>query len=366
MKYLLYFSLTISAFCQTTLSDFYRFDLSAKTSHHWVFDTTYVAANGGRLVDDLEGAAELIEDGSFDYKLSDVGSNPLYVGGRGLRFATNDNFHQTLTDTLYGIKIVFQPTTTITSVSSPQMLIHTEGGFYGLAIGASSATVTNEVISLTDAASNRYDWKSATDSVTSERPHILIVMWNAATTKYRFFLDGIEKTVDKIGSAGVIVMDTNFNIGKRQDNNWFYNGDIFEVKLYDKQLTDAEVIAESFLPSGWHCNNTGAVRQDSSSTWAFNIGAVGDTLYYNPGVSGTYTVTLDALAEASSSLKLYSGSSSATNAVGTVSATNTYSVKIGGNLFFANASADSVWWDNVLLTRQRASNSGSFKGWLGY
>lgn len=364
MKYLIYWLLTISVFAQTTSSDFYRTDLSAKTAHHWILDSAWVADNTGKITTDRAGSTNLLLSGITRTEQS--GTSPNYVVGNGLLFESPGFLYTSpaLTDDFYGCKVVFRPATTITAATSPQMLMHLEGGFYGVILGAASGAISNEIITVVDASSNKSYWASATDSISSQHDQILILMWDGS--KHQIWLNGKELTTSTDGTPAVFGMDTNFRIGLRADNTLQFTADVFEVKIYDAQLTDAEVIAESFLPSGWHCNNTGAVRQDSSGTWAFNIGAVSDTLYYNPGVSGRYTVTLDALAEASSTLKLFSGSSSATNAVGTVSAQNTYPVVISGNLNFANASADSVWWDNLGLTKISSANNGSFGGWGKY
>jgi len=264
--------------------------LTDKTSHFWVQDSQWVADNSTTIFIDQEGSTTLTE-AAANWPLWSL-SDPVYSGGNTLNFAGSGQALTAAaapTDNLYGFMAVFRPTSIVNAAATAQQLLHLEGGFYGVEFGAASAGVTNEIVLLTtDGTSSRNYWASATDSISAQVWHILIMQWDGA--KYQIWLNGAEKTTATTGTPAILAMDTNFRIGIKADNTRPLIGNVALIKLYDQQLTDKDVKEETFLPGAWH-SKTGGL---TGVIGKYNLGIVADTVSHAITTTGAAVGHIDA------------------------------------------------------------------------
>lgn len=371
MTYLLGLLFSFSLMAQTTLlsenfSNYYNTGLDAKKSHEWRLDSLEVADSSVTIFTDRVGSKTLSE-GVANWPVWSI-DNPLYLNGNSLNFAGGtqalDDNGAAITDDFYGCKIVFNPAAAVNNATSAQHVLHLEGSFFGLAFGAASGTVTNEVVLLTDASSNRSYWATTDASAITDAWHVLIMQWDGA--KYQVWLDGAEQTTSTTGTPAVLAMDTDFRIGIRADNTLPYLGNISQVTLYDAQLTDQDVNEETFAPKNWKSLNGGFTRD----SFGFHLGAVNDTVYYVGGLtSGTWTVSLKDSAGSAVSYKVLTSTNKITWTTLATGATNTSwttkSYSGSGNNYIAIAVASgTAFFDDLVVTKTATSSRRATGGWL--
>jgi len=370
MKYFFLLLLTFFSNAQTIIfsdnfSNLINNRLTAKTSHFWVQDSQWVADNSTTIFVDQEGSTTLTE-GAANWPAWSL-SDPVYSGGNTLNFAGSGQAltaSTAPTDNLYAFMAVVRPTSIVNAGATAQQLLHLEGGFYGVEFGASSAGVTNEIVLLTtDGTSSRNYWASATDSISAQVWHVLIMQWDGA--KYQVWLDGAEKTTSTTGTPAVLAMDTNFRIGLKADNTRPLLGNLALVKLYDVQLTDTDVKNETFLGRKWVSLNGGVTRTSFST---YDMGVVSDTVYFDSLLTaGTWSISIQDSAGSGVAYEILTStdkstwSTLATGTTGTTWGTKTYSGTGSGYIGISVASG-TAFFDNLTVTLQPATASGKFKG----
>lgn len=331
--------------------------LTAKTSHFWVLDSQWVADNSTSVLTDQEGSTTLTEAVASWPAWSF--SNPEYPTGNTMNFAGGLQALTAVaapTDNFYGCRIIIKPTSIVNAAASAQQLLHLEGGFYGIELGAASGSVANEIVTLTtDGGASRSYWASATDSISALDWNVLVLQWDGA--KYQIWLNGVEKTTSTTGTPAVLALDTHFRIGIKADNTRPLLANVASVKLYDQQLTDADVGNESFVADGWVSLSGGVTRADSADTWMFHQGIIADTVYYATTLTAgnwSITVNVDGDVGGESLRVLTSANASTWSTLGTISATTTatdYTVT-GSGLGYVGfgLASGTVYLDNLTVS----------------
>ena len=95
--------------------------------------------------------------------------------------------------------------------------------------------------------------------------------WNASTGEATLFLDGVKKATVKGGNRTFSWNSSSFNVGKSWNDNRWLNGNLSEVRVWNRILSDAE-IAEPTQPYTVSPESDGLVAY-----WKFNEGG-GDVI----------------------------------------------------------------------------------------
>jgi hypothetical protein len=116
----------------------------------------------------------------------------------------------------------------------------------GITLGGWTASATNEAITFWSRENGAGGGDSDATYTRTEVPtgkHHLFVRWNGST--YDIFVDGVKQTVYSLngGNAAQLVTYTGkcIHIGGN-NSTYFFNGKIFETRLYQKQISEAQVL----------------------------------------------------------------------------------------------------------------------------
>ena len=164
-------------------------------------------------------------------------NDPTY-DGTGLSFGGDDYVNVgNIGKEMRTLQIVFYTGSVINKDSVSQCLVNTGATTGFINLGATTALLTNEIISIGDAEIGRNGWCSNTDSI-SIGWHILEIVWNV--NKYRIILDGIEKQITTANQILILLINS-LQLGRMSNNSAFFNGKQAEIFISDRSLTDAEL-----------------------------------------------------------------------------------------------------------------------------
>lgn len=364
MLYIILFLLTSLCFSQTVIftDDFGDRVRDGAEYAHWIFDTTYDAT----IQSDLNGAETLTwNNTNFPiYSQLVANQNPLYEGGNVLQFlGTNDFLEGDLTgQDIYGIKCVFYFASDITNATAFTMLCNMAGNFYGLIFGAFTGSFPNELFGITSASGQRV-WNAAAT---------IPAGWHTAFARkgatWEIYIDGVRRDNLQSTDPPIYTGSSDFEIGRRQNNDGFFVGYIAEVKLYAESAPSAITAKEeSWLPRKWFSNSGGV----TGVMGEFAIAAVTDTLYFDSLLTaGTWTVTVSDSGNSGGETYriLTSADKSTWSDLGSGTAGMTYSetTVTGTGLGYiglaVSSSADTVFFDDLTVTLQPTTTIGKFKG----
>lgn len=164
--------------------------------------------------------------------------------------------------------------------------------------------------------------------------HVAAVYNPTATNKVSLYVDGILDTAGNLTTTVNTGLATTVRIGSRIDTVNFFQGDIDEVRIWDKALTQAEIQANKNIEFCSPPNNLKAYFKINEGT----VGANNTLITSIPSTVGSYTGTLIGFALTGTTSNFIAG----TTNLG--SPNNTVSVS-GGTLTAAQGGATYQWLD---------------------
>ena len=163
-------------------------------------------------------------------------------GGSILVDGSNDFISIPFSGGVYCIDFWIKPTSTLTSSTVSNSILDFNNGQQSLIFGSCTGFFNGELITLLTnpdgVGGKRSAYVSTTDSI-SGWTHINC---NYDGTYYCFTVNNVKKTLTPSGSD-IINAISPIYLGKADGNgiNGFYNGNISNLKLYSRALTDAEI-----------------------------------------------------------------------------------------------------------------------------
>ena len=175
------------------------------------------------------------------------GANYSSANGGYLVFdGASDYISIAFSGSVYCIDFWIKPASTLTSSTSFSSILDFNNGQQSLIFGSCTQFFNGELITLLtnpDGVSSHYQrsaYVSTTDSI-SGWTH---VNCNHDGTHYVFTVNGIIKQKSFLGTSDIINAISPIYLGKADGSgiNGFYNGNISNLKLYNKALTAAEIL----------------------------------------------------------------------------------------------------------------------------
>jgi hypothetical protein len=336
-------------FCQLFTERFNRFFPDTSSAH---VISSYIF-NGDNAGVDHTSNADLNYSGSRTLS----SGNPIFAGDSTEFFDNSD--HYGLTSATHELGTTFTILSWIKPISGVDVYMaikFTSPSFDGYAL--QYANSSNRVRLWTGLTSN---WRAATAvNLEDGQYHCVAVSFNAGTAS--FYIDGIAR-----GTSAGMVSPPN-SAGKEFTINdqlgGYGDGNIASVVLWDKTATLKEIREEFFLADGWKSRNGNVIRADSADTWQFNQGFFQDTISVYIGASSNVSIAFDAYSPGGGSVNVWtSGQDADTKTLTSVSSGYTSSIGPGDSLFFARATSDTIYIDNVIvsLAGQGTDSQGKFK-----
>jgi len=118
------------------------------------------------------------------------------------------------------------------NVTANQFLIGGQATRY-----ASALAIVSGQIGFATNASDGYDYSG---TVSNDTWHHIVIIYNSSTNKKYAYIDTVA-VIDGITPVGSAQYDTSYFLGKRNDNNFYYNGSLDEVGVWDRVISAAEV-----------------------------------------------------------------------------------------------------------------------------
>ena len=110
----------------------------------------------------------------------------------------------------------------------------------GVNLGGWTSSATNEAIHIWSGNGTSFTGMTYTRDIVPVGWHNVVFNWNGTT--YDIWVDGIKSTVyaSTFGHATLQAI-TNFVVGKNVQSNYFFNGKIAALKMYNQQLNDSDI-----------------------------------------------------------------------------------------------------------------------------
>lgn len=110
----------------------------------------------------------------------------------------------------------------------------------GVNLGGWTSGATNEAIHIWSGDGTSLTGMTYTRDTVPVGWHNVVFNWNGTT--YDIWVDGIKSTVYASTSGHATLQTiTNFVVGKNVQSNYFFNGKIATLKMYEQQLSDSEI-----------------------------------------------------------------------------------------------------------------------------
>jgi len=193
-----------------------------------------------------------LNDSLGNYNLTNNGTESvtgIINNGRDFVSADEDTmYNYDFNDTVYALSIWFKPKTQITAGGTTQRLIAfrtTATNQRFLNFGDSTILATDETLNILTGTSSDYGRTYIRDTISADWHH-LVISWDSVNSKYKIYLDGVEKTTYAgSGSAGHAVLLDNTNcIGMGNifgSSSSHLNMTIDEAGIWSRALTSSEV-----------------------------------------------------------------------------------------------------------------------------
>ena len=137
----------------------------------------------------------------------------------------------------YTVELWFDLPVAVDKNSAPESLVNLNSSFDAVYLGDSTASFTNEIITIADGGGGRSAWTSDTASIPAGTHH-LVAVWDGA--KYDFTLDGVVLPTTVAGVPLLVPAD-NVEIGRRSNGDFYFEGLVDEVAIYAVALTAAQI-----------------------------------------------------------------------------------------------------------------------------
>ncbi len=241
--------------------DFSNFtmDDDANTLGHWIFDDVYHEnETGDDITDDQSGNGNDLTANNFSVGFADelTGTNSAYEGGNALKFnGTSEyfSFAGGLGDSVRTIYIRVGFLSSISKSTSGQFLLNMKDSFYGIGIGAITATYSNEIIALI--SNTRRDAYTSEGSIAAG--NYFIAFAYDATDQYDIYLNNSQVDNAHVTEASPIFSNV-LNIARRSNNDLYYSHVISEIAIFNAIKTVQEIKESYGLAKYWR-TSSGAI-----------------------------------------------------------------------------------------------------------
>ncbi len=179
-----------------------------------------------------------------------------------------------LADQIYYAAIVFTNYAAVIPNGSGQTLIniaqYLEGGGTGIELGNSQTYFNDATLSI------YMQGLRGTNFTLPAAPHLLALRQPNLAQPYSWRIDGSSKTSTNVDVRRFVTLYANqFRIGSRKGTDRFFKGNISEIILYNRPVSDAEALAvETYLNQKYFQANKKPVAQND----AFSITSAGNTV----------------------------------------------------------------------------------------
>lgn len=118
--------------------------------------------------------------------------------------------------------------------SSAQVLLQVGTSGNGLILGSCTATLTDEIITVTDTGSDTSGWCDSAGSISVGWHHLAIV-FDSTTPKWNIYLDGDQKNIITSGTPKNLSL-SNVSIGATTTPSNYFDGKIDEIRVYKDDM----------------------------------------------------------------------------------------------------------------------------------
>lgn len=160
----------------------------------------------------------------------------IYFDGSNYRLPVGN-----INQSAYAASIVFNPSNTINSATTTNELnINWNGTTGGIRTGSFTASLTNEIVTISSSGSERNGWTSASDSISANSNHLLATYWDGS--KYNIVFDGTSKTITTFGTP-ILINTDNLILGVTGDlsSTNHFQGKMFEYIHFGATTTSSSI-----------------------------------------------------------------------------------------------------------------------------
>ena len=184
----------------------------------------------------------------------------------------------------------FNPDVNITSATSATRLFGFRGTvgesthYWGVTLGAATDLLTNETLTVIPDGVSR---SATTMNFDAGRWYRVAIVWNASSSYYDIYVDGVLKT-DTTTGTHTLENWSNFRIGRvGADTGSKFDGKLADVQVYNKSWTASDVTFDYNNPDKdvFDNSSSGILPTDCKALYRLNEGA-GDRLYNAAPVLG--------------------------------------------------------------------------------
>ncbi len=201
---------------------------------YWKMDETSWNGTAGEVIDSSG-------NGNNGTAVSGAEASPSAKFGRSGYFAGIDeyvNIGNINATNVLSVSAWFYTSSTINAASTGRELLGWSS-WTGIILGSTTSNCTNEIITVFS-NTGRSCWVSTTETISPGWHHVVVV-WNSKNVQYDIYLDGNLKTPLTVGNTPEVTDGTNVIIGVLPSSNQYYNGNIDEVRIYNRALSPTEI-----------------------------------------------------------------------------------------------------------------------------
>ena len=152
---------------------------------------------------------------------------------------TNDYINSSFSGDVYACSLWFKPSSVINAGDALQYLISFGGTWDGVVLGEMTASLTNELILITDSSiTGRSAYTAAGGSISADWHH-LCLNWTGSV--YEIWLDGTNVQNATTGTP-TLVSASALQIGRRSNSSHYnFDGSISNVSIWNAALTSTQI-----------------------------------------------------------------------------------------------------------------------------
>jgi hypothetical protein len=195
----------------------------------------------------------------FDYSQRDFAGIPtgtdIAPTYPGFKFNGTDDFIDVgnISANANTVTLWFNSDTQIDKTSTFETAIHVGSNANDrIVFGASTATLTDEIITILNADGARSGYTSASDIIAANEWHHLCCVWDGA--KYLIYLDSIQKQ-NAINAAPSLLVASGVEIGRQNTSASYFGGSLADIAIFNISKSASEVKSIYELTKWRYLNN---------------------------------------------------------------------------------------------------------------
>ena len=154
----------------------------------------------------------------------------------------------TINEEFKTVSFWFKPDSTINYSTTGKCLCGFGGNNFNLFIGAGFGVLTNEIITLQDGSNYHYYASTSLEFSNTSWTHLAVV-WNASSSKYQFYVNGVLKDTTSHGSGVGLQSNNPIIVGARSSKAEFFDGEIDEFSIWNESLSSDDISKICSKPS---------------------------------------------------------------------------------------------------------------------